>query len=193
MHLLWRIAVDYTYLICFAFSGQAYTLVCKVYFPVEVDASHHVTWFMHHGGKVENVVPLDMETPQWVSGSLRWTRQTSLALTGCSCDSDCTEGRSLNTRSYRRPSSATWLHSIWTTRTPALPVTLPETAAPRLSSSRRLKVQFFLLFSYVITRRKWSWNCFNNRSTQIKWFHFVFMLSGESFTLTCASAMSLLQ
>ncbi|XP_029317890.1 LOW QUALITY PROTEIN: interleukin-18 receptor accessory protein-like [Cottoperca gobio] len=44
--------------------GQSHNLKCKVYFPVERKLL--VQWYMNHGGNMENMTPLHMESPQQV-------------------------------------------------------------------------------------------------------------------------------
>ncbi|XP_029000730.1 interleukin-18 receptor accessory protein-like isoform X2 [Betta splendens] len=44
--------------------GQAYTLTCKIYFPVEVNILYNVKWFMNYNGNTKNVITLHMEKPQ---------------------------------------------------------------------------------------------------------------------------------
>nr|XP_020463991.1 interleukin-18 receptor accessory protein-like [Monopterus albus] len=44
--------------------GQSHTLMCKVYFPFEINVSAVVRWYMNYGGNMENMTRLHMEKPQ---------------------------------------------------------------------------------------------------------------------------------
>ncbi|XP_038558211.1 interleukin-18 receptor accessory protein-like isoform X2 [Micropterus salmoides] len=60
--------------------GQSHTLTCEVYFSFAINISLDVQWYMHYGGKTENMTPLHMERQQSERVSLQEFKVTRRAI-----------------------------------------------------------------------------------------------------------------
>lgn len=74
-----RLLLKSPHFLCWFVSGHSHTLTCKVIFGFERNFSPVIQWYVNYDGKMEKMIPLQMESQQWVNVQ-SWSKTLHLSL-----------------------------------------------------------------------------------------------------------------